>query len=74
MTEVKEIPAKSTITVYMMMRLTETGAFIQHTPTLSTSKNLGGYWADLEEVQHEQMMQSLKNVHYRIFEINWKLN
>lgn len=72
-TEIREIPGPGSIRCYMIMRLTAEGNFTDLKPTYGTHKILGGYWADLAEAQHEQMMQALKGIQYRVFEIDWKL-
>lgn len=73
MTEIKELAAPTHITCYMLMKLTTDGNFADLKPTYGTHKILGGYWASKEEAQHEQMLQALKDQHYRVFEINWRI-
>lgn len=73
MTEIKEILPKASITAYMMIKLTKEGNFVELKPTSGAHKAIGGYWASLEEVQHEQMVKALLEEQYRVFQVDWKL-
>lgn len=73
MTEIKEIERKASLKVYMLMKLTKDGNFTQLAPTFGTHKVMGGFWANKEEAQHEQMMKALSDENYRLFEIDWKI-
>jgi len=73
MTEIKELTAPTHITCYMLIKLNNEGNFSELKPTYNTHKVLGGYWASKEEVQHIQMLEALKDQHYRVFEINWEI-
>jgi hypothetical protein len=73
MTEIHEIPAQDRIKAYMMIKLTKEGNFSQLAPTFGTHKIMGGFWADRQEAQHEQMVKALLGEQYRVFEIDWKI-
>ena len=51
-----------------------TGNFIFRAPEYSKHKILGGLWADVTEVQHEQMLDAIKGTQWTIIKINWQIN
>lgn len=61
-------------TVYQLMRLDPvSGNFIFKLPEFSKHKSLGGLWADLEEVQHESMIEAIKGTAWIIVEVTWSI-
>jgi hypothetical protein len=72
-TQMRLVEPKRHIQAYMMIKLNKDGNFIELKPTYGTHKIMGGYWASLEEVQHEQMVKALLDEQYRVFEVTWEI-
>lgn len=60
--------------VYQLMRLDPvSGNFIFKLPMSGSHKTLGQLWADLEEVQHEAMIEAIKGTQWTIIKIDWEI-
>ena len=70
--EVQVIDPLNKITVYQLMRLNQYGTFEFKAPD-ATKKAFGGMWADLSDIQHEQMIEGLKGNQWRVLKIDWTL-
>lgn len=68
------IENRNQVTVYQLMRLDPTsGNFMFKLPEYGKHKSLGQLWADLEEVQHESMIEAIKGTQWTIIKIDWTI-
>jgi hypothetical protein len=68
------IDSPTTFTVYQMMRLdAATGVFMFKVPDYTKHKLMGNLWADINEVNHEQMLEAIKGTQWTIVKIDWSI-
>jgi hypothetical protein len=62
------------VTFYQLLRIDPTnGNIMQKLPEFGKHKSFGGMWADLDEVKYEQMVEALKQVQWRLIQVEWAL-